>query len=222
MTKKDWKRLIFCVLSLALFGFGSFLGVKAGAAGTNAWNTLSLGLSDWFGISFGTATLCISAAIIVLDIIGKGKLGVGTVLNALLVPFFSDLYLEIFQQIPNASGVISGAICTLLGQVVVSFATILYMTPGLGCGPRDTMLILIGKKFPKVPIGMVKFCIEAVVLVVGFLLGAPLGLGTVLVLLLQASIFQLVCKITNYEPRNIQHEDLLETYRRIVRKQHSN
>ena len=46
------------------------------------------------------------------------------------------------------------------------------MVPALGCGPRDTLMVLIGKKVPKVPIGTVRFCIEVVAMVVGVLLGA--------------------------------------------------
>ena len=92
------------------------------------------------------------------------------------------------------------------------------MTAGLGCGPRDTLMIIIGRKMPKAPIGTVKFCLEAAALLVGILMGAPFGLGTVLVMVLQASIFQLACKITRYEPRAVTHEDLVDTWRRISHK----
>lgn len=216
MLKAYGKRFLFCTLSLALYGFGNFLGVKAGAAGTNAWNTLALGFSENFAMSFGSATLLISAVIIVIDLVGKGKLGFGTILNVLLIPFFSDLFLAVFETVPTASGPVAGAICTLLGQVVISFAAILYMKPALGCGPRDTLMILIGMRFPKAPIGAVKFGLEMAVLLVGVLMGAPLGLGTVLVLVLQASIFQLACKITRYEPRKVVHESVFDTCRRMI------
>ena len=216
MLREYGKRVLFCTASLALFGFGNFLGVKAGAAGTNAWNTLALGLSENFPVSFGGATLLISAVIIVIDLMGKGKLGFGTILNVLLIPFFSDLFLAVFEAVPSASGALAGAVCTLLGQVVISFAAILYMMPGLGCGPRDTLMILIGRRFPKAPIGTVKFGMEMAVLLAGALMGAPLGLGTVLVLALQAGIFQMACRITRYEPRNVTHESFGDTWRRLT------
>ena len=218
MLKEYGKRFLFCTLSLALYGFGNLLGVKAGAAGTNAWNTLSLGFSEKLAISFGSATLLISAVIIVIALLGKGKLGFGTVLNVLLIPFFSDLFLAVFEAVPSASGPAAGAVCTLLGQVVISFATILYMKPALGCGPRDTLMVILGRKMPKAPIGVVKFGLEMAVLLIGVLLGAPLGLGTVLVLVLQASIFQLVCKICRYEVRSVAHEDVVDTVRRMMGK----
>ncbi len=216
MLKEYTKRLVFCVLSLALYGLGCFLGVKAGGVGTNAWNTLALGLSETFGLTFGTGTFLISLLIIVIDLVGRGKLGFGTILNVILIPVFSDCLIALFSFLPNASNPVAGVLCTLAGQVVIAFATILYMSPALGCGPRDTLMIIIGKKVPSIPIGVVKFCIEIAVLLIGFLMGAPFGIGTVLVLLLQASIFQLVCRIVRYEPRSIEHEDVLDTCRRIL------
>ena len=91
------KRFFFCIMSLMLFAFGNVFGVKAAMAGTNAWNTLSLGISSSTGISFGTATFLISLVIIVIDLLGKGKLGFGTVLNAVLIPVFSDAFLSLLS-----------------------------------------------------------------------------------------------------------------------------
>lgn len=211
------KRFLFCSLSLALYGFGSFLGVKAGVAGTNAWSTLALGISGLFSLSFGTATLLISVVILLIDFAGKGKLGFGTVLNALLIPFFSDLFIALFSFLPSATDPFLGALCSLAGQIIISFATILYMLPALGAGPRDTLMIIVGKKFPRAPIGTVKLFLELAVLLVGFLMGAPFGLGTVLVMILQASIFQFACKITRYEPRSVTHEDVADTLRKLAK-----
>ena len=211
------KRFLFCSLSLALYGFGSFLGVKAGVAGTNAWSTLALGISGLFSLSFGTATLLISVVILLIDFAGKGKLGFGTVLNALLIPFFSDLFIALFSFLPSATDPFFGALCSLAGQIIISFATILYMLPALGAGPRDTLMIIVGKKFPRAPIGTVKLFLELAVLLVGFLMGAPFGLGTVLVMILQASIFQFACKITRYEPRSVTHEDMADTLRKLAK-----
>lgn len=216
MYKEYIKRFSLCVLGLALYGFGCVLGVKAGDAGTNAWSTLALGLGGISGLSYGTATFLISLVVITADLLGRGKLGFGTFLNLLLIPVFSDIFLALLSGIPNASGAISGAVVSLLGQTVISFATIVYMLPALGAGPRDTLLVIIGRKFPKAPIGVVKFSIEMAVLLIGVLLGAPLGLGTVLVLVLQASIFQLVCRLCRYEVRSVMHENVFDTAKRLA------
>ena len=52
MIREYAKRFVLCTASLALFALGNVFGVKAGMAGTNAWNTLSLGISGMTGMSF--------------------------------------------------------------------------------------------------------------------------------------------------------------------------
>ena len=218
MAKEYTKRFTICIFGLILFGFGNFLGAKAGAAGTNAWNTLALGLAGQTGMTYGNGIFIISLVIIVIDIIGKGKMGFGTILNATLIAIFSDWFAVLCPFIPDAPNVVVGAIYTLLGQTILSFATIVYMKPALGCGPRDTLMVIIGRKFPKAPIGVVKFGIEIGALIAGILLGAPFGIGTLLVMVLQASIFQFACKVTKYEPRAITHEDIFDTLKRMFGK----
>ena len=207
------KRFLICIFSLAVFSLGNICSVLAGSAGTNAWGTLAIGLSGASGISFGTATLMISIAIVTIDILLKGKIGFGTLLNAALIPFFSDLYLRFLTF--TASTQFTGAIISLTGQIILSFAGIAYMSPNLGAGPRDTLMIVVGKRFPKAPIGLVKFGLEISALLTGVLLGAPFGLGTVLSIALQSTIFQFACRICRYEPRNAAHEDVIYTLRRM-------
>ena len=216
MRKKYIRRFLLCALGLACFSVGNVFGVHAGSAGTNAWNTLALGISGTTSLSFGTVTLLISVLVIVIDIIFKGRIGFGTLMNALLISWFSDLLLGIFDFLPYAQNQFIGAALTIIGQTIISFSTILYMWPGLGCGPRDTLMVIIGKRFPKAPIGFIKFCMELVVLLIGVLLGAPFGLGTVLIMALQATIFQFASRICHYDPRNFVHEDIFDTIRRIT------
>jgi len=215
LYKQYLKRFAICIIGLAIYAFGCVLGVKAGDAGTNAWSTLALGFSAKTGLSYGTTTFLTSLVIITIDLLGKGKLGFGTFLNLLLIPVFSDIFLALLAVIPDAQSAVGGAALSLLGQTVISFATVVYMLPALGAGPRDTLLVIIGKKLPRIPIGAVKFGIEMAVLLIGVVLGAPLGLGTVLVLVLQASIFQLVCRLCRFEPRSIMQEDVFDTARKL-------
>ncbi len=204
------KRFAVCALGLVLCGFASGLGAMAGSTGSNAWNTLSLGLGNRFPLSFGAANFVVSLAIILIDLAGRGKLGFGTVMNVVLIAIFSDVSLVVLDFLPKADNVALGLLYALAGQTLLSFASVMYMVPGLGCGPRDTLMVLIGKRFPKAPIGAVRFGIESLALVCGLLLGAPFGLGTVLAMALQASIFQFACRVTGVEPRAIVHEDFKE------------
>ena len=62
------KRFLLCIGSLIFFGLGNAWGVKAAAAGTNAWSTLSIGVADKLGTTFGIANMGIGVIIIIIDI----------------------------------------------------------------------------------------------------------------------------------------------------------
>ena len=215
MLKEYVKRFALCITGLLVFGLGNALGVYAGEAGTNAWTTLALGISEASGMLYGTAVLVIGLAVLVIDFAGRGKIGFGTILNMVLIAYFSQGFVELLELLPKVSGQLAGSLVSLFGQAVISFATIVYMKARLGCGPRDTLMVLIGNKLPMLPIGAIKFALELAVLLVGFALGAPLGLGSVLVMALQAAIFQAVCRICRYEPRDEEHEDVRDTVLRL-------
>ena len=209
------RRIVICIIGLALYALGTVFGVFAGAAGTNGWNTMAIGLSSVTGMSFGTAVFAIGAVLLVIDFLGKGKLGLGTFMNVLLIPWMADIFLKILIFIPDPPSVFVGVLYTLAGQMIIAFATVVYMRPGLGAGPRDTLMVVTGKLVPKVPIGIVKFALEIAALAAGVIMGAAFGIGTVLVIALQASFFQFACRVCRFEPRDITNEDLADTIRRI-------
>lgn len=215
MIKESFNRLVICIAGLALYALGTVFGVLAGSAGTNGWNTMAIGLSDVSGMSFGTAVFAIGIALLVIDYLCKGKLGIGTFLNVLLIPFLSDIFLKLLEFVPEPSNLAVGIFYTLLGQLIIALATVVYMRPGLGAGPRDTLMVIVSKAFPKIPIGMVKHIIEMIALAAGLIMGAPFGIGTVLVIALQASMFQFACWVCRFVPRDVVMEDLADTYKRI-------
>ena len=215
LAKEYLRRFAVMCLGLVVYGLGNAFGVLAGSAGTNAWGTLNIGVSKLLGFSYGTASLVIGLAIIVIDLIGRGKIGFGSILNIFIISVISDTWIRLIRFLPPPGNMLAGVGYSLIAQVIIAFATVLYMSPALGAGPRDTLMILVGKKLPNIPIGVVKFGIEVFALAAGVLLGAPFGFGTVLSMALQASFFQFACRICRFEPRRVKHEDVLDTIRRI-------
>ncbi len=219
MTREYFRRIIICIAGLVLYALGNFFGVIAGAAGTNGWNTLALGLSNTTGLSFGSCVFVIGVVLLIIDFFGKGKLGIGTFMNVFFISWMSDVFLKILTFIPPAPNMTIGVIYTLLGQMIIAFATVIYMKPGLGAGPRDTLMVITGRLVPNVPIGAVKFALEIAALLAGVVMGAAFGIGTVLVIAFQASFFQFACRVCRFEPRDVKNEDLADTFRRIAKKE---
>lgn len=70
-------------------------------------------------------------------------------MNALIIPWMSDFLLKTMTFIPDPPNVAVGVIYTLTGQMIIAFATVIYMRPGLGAGPHDTLMLVTGKLFSR-------------------------------------------------------------------------
>ena len=77
------------------------------------------------------------------------------------------------------------------------------------------MLVGLGKRMPRVPIGVVEILLWAVVLLAGWALGGPVGIGTLLSTFGAGAVMQLVYSALHFEPRDIRHRDVFEVLREL-------
>lgn len=198
------------IFGLSIYALGLVLSIHANI-GLAPWDAFSIGVSGVTGISYGVVSI-ITGIIILIVVVGwlKEKIGIATVLNTILIGVFVDL-LQSYNIIPYMTNFFLGILMLLTGQVVVSFATYFYIGPGLGCGPRDTLMVALGKAFPTIPIGAVRGVIEGTVLIIGWLLGAKVGLGTVIAVFGMGFIMQMTFKLLHFEVREVDHESLFQT-----------
>ena len=92
------------------------------------------------------------------------------------------------------------------------------MDAAQGCGPLDSLLIALGKRFHKTPIGVVQTALVGIALLIGWLLGGPVGIGTVISVFGMGTALQIVCKILHFEPRDVVHKNVFETNRIFFQK----
>jgi uncharacterized membrane protein YczE len=137
---------------------------------------LALGLAAQSGLGYGVMTVIISVVVLLLWIPLRQRVGLGTVLNALLVGPSADLALLL---IPNPSSVWIGAPMFIFGLLLLAFATGLYIAADFGPGPRDGLMTGLVRRTGWA-VWLVRTLIEGSVLLIGFLLGGPVGVGTVL------------------------------------------
>jgi uncharacterized membrane protein YczE len=106
----------------------------------------------------------------------KVKPGIGSILNAVLLGVFADFWLPLM---PKLDGYIFQLVWFVLGLFVISFATGLYISCGMGKGPRDGLNTGIAQRF-KLPFWQARSIVEVVVVAVGFLLGGQVREGTLI------------------------------------------
>ncbi len=203
------KRFLRLLSGLLLYGLGVYLIVQANI-GLAPWEAFSMGLTLLTGLSFGDIVVLSGLVIVGIDLLLKEKIGFGTLLNAILIGKFIDLFTWM-DLVPAMSGYLTGIPLLLLSQVVIALASFLYMGAGMGCGPRDALMVALGKRMPKAPIGLVRGGLEGTVLLIGWLLGAKVGLGTVIAVFGIGFIIQYTFQFLHFDVKAVRHENLLDT-----------
>ncbi|MFC9944133.1 membrane protein YczE [Streptomyces pratensis] len=168
------RRLSQLVFGLVLYGVSDAMVIQSGL-GVEPWDALSQGLSRTVGLGIGMWTNIIGALVLLLWIPLRNKPGLGTVLNVLLVGTVMDLFMA-WTPVPEAMWLRWTVL--IAGVVLNGVATGAYIGAGLGPGPRDGLMT--GWAARGHSIRAVRWIIELTVLVIGFLLGATLGIGTLI------------------------------------------
>ena len=168
-------RVLILFFGLAIFGLGDSLFIQAGI-GNAPWTVFAEGLTNKTGMSIGFATFVISVFVLLLWIPLKERPGFGTLSNIVLIATFIELGTHIF---PEANSFAVGIVYNFIGISLVGIGSALYITCGLGPGPRDGAMTGLHYR-TGVRVGRVRMAIEVTVLAIGFLMGGTVGVGTAL------------------------------------------
>lgn len=169
------RRIVQLLVGLFLYGAGCALTVEAGL-GVDPWTVFAQGLSVRTGIGIGWITNIVGFFVLLLWIPLRQKPGVGTIANILLVGTSMQVVLG---AVPPVSGFVAQFATLLGGIVLVAIASGLYIGAHFGPGPRDGLMTGMHARLGW-PIWLCRALVEVSVLIVGWLLGGTVGIGTVL------------------------------------------
>ena len=203
------RKLLRILPAMFLYGLGVYLSIQANI-GLAPWEAFHSGFAGVTGISFGNIVFLSGLMILAVDILLKEKIGFGTLINIILIGKVVD-FLNYLHIMPKAQNFFAGVGVLLAGQFILSFATYLYISAGLGSGPRDSLMVALGKRMPNVPIGAVRGLLEGTVLFIGWILGAKVGLGTVIAVLSISLMMQFTFRILHFQVREVRHESIADT-----------
>lgn len=168
------RRLPRLLFGLVVCGVGLALIIRADL-GLDSWNVLHQGLESQTGISIGMVTILVGLAMFAITLPLGEQIGLGTLLNVLLIGLTIDLVLWPLDE-PESTAVRWAFL--LGGTLLFALGSGFYIGAGLGPGPRDGVMTSLAAR--GLSVGVVRTAIELVVLVAGWLLGGSVGVGTVL------------------------------------------
>ena len=206
LTKLFWLNAGFFLCALGV------VFILSSGTGYSPWDVLSSGVSVTLGISIGTAVMLISILLVVIEYFAGSSIGIGTLLNMVMIGIYIDLIHNLHIISPGDNYAIR-LLFLLIGTVILNFGIWLYMAQGLGSGPRDGLMLVLSKKL-HVSVGVMKTVNETVAVILGYLLGGFFGIGTILVALFSGPILNLQFKMLRFDAKKIEHEYITDYFKK--------
>ncbi len=214
MNRKDvilgWIKIIF---GLIVFSLGVHLTIRANL-GLAPWDCLGMGLANQTPLNYGLSMTITAIICLIIDLLMKEKIGFGTIIDALFtgncVQVFNDL-----DHFPETTNVFVGILIIIAGLTLMAVGQFFYMSAGQCCGPRDALLVGLGKRLSFLPIGAVLVILYGTVLLIGWLLGGPVGIGTIVTTFGSGVVMQMVFNALKFEPRDVDHQSVFQTLNKL-------
>lgn len=212
MRQNEFLRITRLFAGLTAYSVGITLTVQANI-GLSPWDVFHQGVALRTGMTFGAASVVVSAAIVVFSILFKERFGIGTALNVFYIGAVIDI-LMLGGFIKEAGGFLPGLAMMVCGLFVIAAAMVLYMAAGYGAGPRDSLMVVLSKRTGK-SAGLCRSVVEGIALFCGWLLGGNAGIGTVVSVFGIGVAVQLVFSAAGFNAETVRHETAGETIARI-------
>lgn len=213
--KKIVLRLIRLFAGYFLYALGIVMAINANL-GIAPWDVLNQGIGNVLNISIGKASIFVGFVIVLVDIYFGENIGWGTVFNMIFVGIFIDI-LMINNLVPRFDSFLPSLLMILVGLLIIGFACFFYIGAGLGIGPRDGLMVALTKKTKK-SVKFVKNTIEITVLVVGYLLGGSVGIGTAIMSICGGYFFEFVFRLVKFDVTEVKHRYIADDIRFIKEK----
>lgn len=180
MNKKLVRQILLVVIGQSILGLGVsiFLYVNLGI---DTVGVLHTGVANLFKISFGLALFLESLLVIfIIYLIDKSYIHIATLISLFGVSVTSEIYLKILPYVfPVTIPYIFRILILLLACLILAIGLNVYVLADLGIGPIDAIPEIISDKF-NIEYKYVKVAFDLTCLVVGYLIGGVVGVGTLI------------------------------------------
>ena len=201
--------MLLAAVSLFVNGFGVYLTIQANI-GAGPWDVLNLGLSKTLGILYGNASIAVSLLILLIDVLLREPIGIAMFIDAVVVGKSVDFFRWI-RAVPRCESLWAGIPMMLAGLVVLAYTQYTYMLASLGGGPRDTLLVGLAKRVRRIPIAAVSIALLTTATLLGWLLGGPVGIGTLISAFGAGPVMQTAFRTVGFDATAVRHQRLRDS-----------
>jgi len=188
----------FLVIEIGFTLFALAIVLMIGSnLGTTAWAVLDVALAPKLNLSIGTVTVVMGFVVLTGALVMRERLGWGTLANILSIGPWEDFWLKIISSVDDNILLQVGML--LLAIFLMGLASAIYIGVDAGAGPRDSLMLAV-KRTTGISIRMSRAIIEVTVVIIGWLLGGPAGIGTAVFAVLVGPSVQLGFKIFKVQP----------------------
>ena len=163
-------------IGFALFGFSIALMIRS-HLGTTPWAVLEVALSQLTAIRPGRISIIVGFVVLVFALALREKIGWGTLANIVFIGLWEDMFLSYIPPVEN--NLLLQGIMLFAAILIMGFASAIYIGVDAGAGPRDSLMLAVHRT-TKLSIRVGRAIIEVTVVLIGWLMGGPLGIGTVI------------------------------------------
>ena len=213
---KPISSLFRIIFGLVIYSFGVYLTIYANI-GLAPWDCLGMGIAKHTPLNYGSSMVLIGVCAIVIQLILRERIGFATLFDALITGRLTQFFIDI-SPYPENHSLWLGIVFMLFGFLFIALGMYVYMSAECGCGPKDGLLVAIGKRMPNIPIGVVEMLLWATVTFAGWLLGGSVGIGTVISTFGAGAVMHLFFDVIGFEPRKLEHKSLTESLAQLFKK----
>lgn len=194
--------ITFCALGVVI--------ILKSKLGLSPWEVLNQGVSNTLGMTMGRANTLVGCFALLFSLKYKQPIGTGTLLNLFAFGEIFNFFNNFLNKFPIENlGYIGRVPFFLSGSVIFAYGCYMYIKEGIGCGPRDGLLVALAKRTPY-PLGIVKCTIEIFALTIGYFLGGTVGFGTVIFSFIIGPLIQFFFDFNKIDIKKIHHRSLKE------------
>jgi len=166
---------VLLLLGFFLLAYGSVMGIEA-SMGVAPWHVLHIGITNHLAVSVGRASQIVGFVVLALAVMLGVRPSLATWLNMFMIGFIMDFVIA-FGLVPRSTSLAVRALYLVLGMLIMNLGITTTICAGLGAGPRDSLMLGVTRRTGW-RVGAMKSFLECSVVGVGFILGGPVGLGT--------------------------------------------